>query len=85
MNAALLYGMKLVLHQRSIALAVLRGIQEHRATMFEGVPTMYMVMLAHPGPRTVTISSSLTRCTVGGQTMPVAKMQEVEKHGSAAR
>ena len=45
--------------------------------MFEGVPTMYMYMLAHPELDRYDLSS-LTRCTVGGQTMPVAKMQEVE-------
>ncbi len=47
--------------------------------MFEGVPTMYMIMLAHPELARFDLSS-LTRCTVGGQTMPVAKMQEVEQH-----
>jgi long-chain acyl-CoA synthetase len=77
-NGALLYGLKLVLHPRFDPLEVLASIQQHRATMFEGVPTMYMVMLAHPELSRFDLSS-LTRCTVGGQTMPVAKMQEVEQ------
>ncbi|MCW5659216.1 MAG: AMP-binding protein [Burkholderiaceae bacterium] len=77
-NGALLYGLKLVLHARFDPLDTLTSIQEHRATMFEGVPTMYMVMLAHPELPRFDLSS-LTRCTVGGQTMPVIKMQEVEK------
>jgi long-chain acyl-CoA synthetase len=42
------------------------------------VPTMYMYMLAHPDFDKFDVSS-LTRCTVGGQTMPVAKMAEVEQ------
>ena len=46
--------------------------------MFEGVPTMYMYMLASPDLARRDLSS-LTRCTVGGQTMPVAKMREVEE------
>jgi long-chain acyl-CoA synthetase len=35
-------------------------------------------MLAHPDLAKFDLTS-LTRCTVGGQTMPVAKMEEVEK------
>jgi long-chain acyl-CoA synthetase len=56
---------------------VLQAIQDHRATMVDGVPTMYMYLLAHRDLDKYDLSS-LTRCTVGGQTMPVAKMQEVE-------
>jgi long-chain acyl-CoA synthetase len=39
---------------------------------------MYMYMLAHPDLQEFDLSA-LSRCTVGGQTMPVAKMQEVER------
>ena len=46
--------------------------------MFDGVPTMYMYMLVHPNFDRFDLSS-LSRRTVGGQTMPVAKMEEVEK------
>ena len=45
--------------------------------MFEGVPTMYMYLLNH-AKLDKTNLSSLTRCSVGGQAMPVAKMEEVE-------
>ncbi|UCE30613.1 MAG: AMP-binding protein [Burkholderiales bacterium] len=77
-NGALLYGLTLVLHSRFDPAEALASIQEHRATMFEGVPTMYMFMLAHPELEAFDLSS-LTRCTVGGQTMPKAKMEEVER------
>ena len=77
-NGAMMYGLTLVMHARFDAVEVLRSIATHRATMFEGVPTMYMYMLAHPDFDRFDLSS-LTRCTVGGQTMPVAKMQEVER------
>jgi len=75
-NGALMYGMTLVLHPRFDAAEVLASIETHRATMFEAVPTMYMYMLAHPDFESFDVSS-LTRCTVGGQTMPTVKMEEV--------
>ena len=78
MNAAVAYGMTLVLHKAFDAERVLASIERHRATMFEGVPTMYMVLLNFPRLRDFELSS-LTRCTVGGQTMPEAKMREVEE------
>jgi long-chain acyl-CoA synthetase len=77
MNGAFLTGMTLVLLERFSEVAVLEAIQWYRATMFEGVPTMYMFLLNHPDLDAYDLSS-LTRCTVGGQTMPVAKMKEVE-------
>lgn len=77
-NGAMMYGMKLVLHSRFDAGEVLNSIATQRATIFEGVPTMYMYMLVHPDFDTFALSS-LSRCTVGGQTMPVAKMGEVER------
>ena len=78
MNAGLLYGMTLVLLPSFDAAEVMAAIEEHRATLFEGVPTMFMYMLAHPEFDRFDLSS-LTRCTVGGQTMPAAKMEEFER------
>jgi long-chain acyl-CoA synthetase len=66
------------MHPRFDPAEILTSIETHRATMFEGVPTMYLYMLAHPDLDAFDLSS-LTRCTVGGQTMPVAKMEEVER------
>ncbi|HWP42375.1 MAG TPA: long-chain-fatty-acid--CoA ligase [Blastocatellia bacterium] len=77
MNGAFLCGMTLVLLERFNEAEALEAIQGYRATMFEGVPTMFMYLLNHPGFDRYDISS-LTRCTVGGQTMPVSKMEEVE-------
>lgn len=77
MNGAFLCGMTLVLLERFSEADALNAIQDHRATMFEGVPTMYMYLLNYPDLGNYDLSS-LTRCTVGGQTMPVAKMQQVE-------
>lgn len=77
MNAAIAHGMTLVLHRTFDAVAVLDSIEQHRATMFEGVPTMYMYLLGVPDLARRDLSS-LTRCTVGGQTMPVVKMEQIE-------
>ena len=78
MNAAMLHGTTLVLHPTFVAGEVLASIERHRATMFEGVPTMYLYLLDHPDLGATDLSS-LTRCTVGGQTMAVEKMREVEE------
>ena len=77
LNASLISGSTLVLLERFSEHEALRAISTHRATLFEGVPTMYLYLLNHPQLAQHDISS-LTRCTVGGQTMPVTKMQEVE-------
>lgn len=78
MNAAVMSGMTLVLLPRFEEAEVLKAIQSHRATLFEGVPTMYMRLLSFPELDRYTLSS-LRMCTVGGQTMPLAKMEETER------
>jgi len=77
MNGAIQNGMTLVLHPVFDEAVILQSIQGHKATMFEGVPTMYMFMLNHPELANYDLSS-LRCCTVGGQTMPVPKMEAVE-------
>lgn len=77
MNSAIACGMTLVLHAIFDAKAVLASVENYRATMFEGVPTMYMYLLNSLVADDYDLSS-LTRCTVGGQTMPPQKMREVE-------
>lgn len=77
MNAAFLAGMRLVVMERFDPGAALRLIDAERITLFEGVPTMYYQMLADPGLAGTDLSS-LERCTVGGQTMPTASIEEVE-------
>ncbi|MEM7428968.1 MAG: AMP-binding protein [Pseudomonadota bacterium] len=78
MNGMMLYGTKLVLHRLFDPAAVMDDIAAHKATIFDGVPTMYMFMLNSPAFADADLSS-LTRCFVGGQTMPVATMQAVEE------
>jgi long-chain acyl-CoA synthetase len=78
MNAGLLAGATLVLHPRFEEQAVLESIARYHATMFEGVPAMYLFLLNHPALAEADLSS-LRLCTVGGQTMPVPKMRAVEQ------
>jgi long-chain acyl-CoA synthetase len=77
-HASILVGGRVVLHRRFNAESVLSSIAAHRVTMFEGVPTMYLRMLSHPRCEAHDLRS-LTRCTVGGQSMPVTKFAEVEQ------
>ena len=78
LNGAFMTGMTLIMHATFGEEAILASIQEHGATMFEGVPTMYMFLLAYAKLDDYDLSS-LRCCTVGGQTMPVPKMEEVEQ------
>lgn len=78
MNGSMAYGGTLILHKTFDAARMLQSIEHHRCTMLEGVPTMYLYLLDYAGLGNHDLSS-LTRCTVGGQTMPVAKMEAVEQ------
>src|SRR4051794_21749985 len=74
-NAAMMAGSTLIMIPRFDAETVLRAIGEHRATLMDGVPTAYYYLLAHPDFDAYDLSS-LTRCWVGGQTLPAAKAIE---------
>ncbi|MEM7268281.1 MAG: long-chain-fatty-acid--CoA ligase [Pseudomonadota bacterium] len=76
-NGCFMMGMTLVMHAAFDPAKALTAIEEHRATMFEGVPTMFMFMLNDPAIKSTDLSS-LRLCTVGGQTMPTATMEAVE-------
>ncbi|ACK52326.1 AMP-dependent synthetase and ligase [Methylocella silvestris BL2] len=76
MNAVFLTGMRLVSTPRFEAGAALKLIEQERVTLFEGVPTMYYQMLAHPDIASADLTS-LVRCTVGGQTMPLSQIEAV--------
>lgn len=81
MNAVLLTGASLHTPARFNADATLEAIHRERITIFDAVPTMYYQMLASPLLDSTDLSS-LTRCTVGGQSMPVAKFNQiVERFG----
>jgi long-chain acyl-CoA synthetase len=82
-NGTFLAGGTVVLMERFDAERSLDLIARYRATLFEGVPAMYSMLLASPGIATADLSS-VTRCTVGGQTMAVPLMEEWEAHSGAS-
>jgi long-chain acyl-CoA synthetase len=82
MNGTFMAGATLVMMERFDPATALAEIDRHRATVFDGVPTMYAMMLADPSLPTTDLSS-LRMCAVGGQTMPAAKMAEWEHRSGA--
>jgi long-chain acyl-CoA synthetase len=74
-NAAMMTGSTLILIPRFSELVVLSAIAEHRATLMDGVPAAYYYLLAHTDFDKYDLSS-LTRCWLGGQTLPAAKSLE---------
>jgi len=81
-NGTFLAGGTVVLMERFDAARALDLIAHHRATLFEGVPAMYAMLLADEGIGRADLSS-LRRSTVGGQTIAVSVMQEWESRSGA--
>jgi long-chain acyl-CoA synthetase len=81
-NSIFMAGGTVVLMERFDPEGALARIERHRATLFEGVPAMYMTMLAHPDLGRFDLSS-LTRATVGGQTIAEATMRAWEERTGA--
>jgi long-chain acyl-CoA synthetase len=82
MNGTFMAGATLVMLERFTPDAALAEIARHRATVFDGVPSMYAMMLADPAVGGADLAS-LRMCAVGGQTMPAAKMAEWERRSGA--
>jgi long-chain acyl-CoA synthetase len=81
-NGTFMSGGTVVLMERFDAAGALELLERHAATMFEGVPAMYAMMLAEAGVEDVDLSS-LTRSTVGGQTIPIPAMEQWEERSGA--
>ena len=73
-NGTFLAGGTVVLMRRFSPGEALGLMGEHRATMFEGVPAMYAMMLAARDLDSAELTS-LRVCTVGGQTIPVSTVE----------
>jgi long-chain acyl-CoA synthetase len=82
-NGTFLAGGTVVLMRRFSPGEALGLIGEHRATMFEGVPAMYAMMLAAPELAGAGLGS-LRVCTVGGQTIPVATVEAWQRRSGAS-
>jgi long-chain acyl-CoA synthetase len=78
LNAAVLSGCCLTLIPRFSAAAALRVIERDRVTVFEGVPTMYVGLLAEAG-KSDADTSSLRLCVSGGAALPVEVLHGFER------
>jgi long-chain acyl-CoA synthetase len=81
-NGQFMAGGTVVLMERFDPAEAIGLIAEHRATLFDGVPTMYAMMLALADADSYDLSS-LTRCTVGGQTIATSLMEAWEQRSGA--
>ena len=81
-NSIFMAGGTVVLMERFDPEGALERIGRHRATLFEGVPAMYMSMLAQPNLGRFDLSS-LTRSTVGGQTIAESVIRSWEERTQA--
>jgi len=77
-NSALLTGATVVIEPRFDAARMLSLVAEHGVTMIEGVPAMYSMMVDALAT-TVADFTTVTRCTVGGQTISDAVVEAWEK------
>ena len=78
MNAAFHCGYQLIVPPRFDAGAAIAAIGREGVTLFEGVPTMFYQMMAHPEIAGGDYRT-LERCTVGGQTMPASSLAEASR------
>ncbi|MER6356332.1 long-chain fatty acid--CoA ligase [Streptomyces sp. NPDC001634] len=76
MSVAVRSGASLVLIPRFDPGTVLDAIARERATVFEGVPTMYAALLQHPAEADV---STLRMCISGGASLPVEVLHGFER------
>jgi len=80
MNAGIFRGSSNVLVPRFEPAAVLGLMQQHKVTVFAGVPTMYWGLLNHKGtafdPK--AIAEKLRLCLSGGASLPVQVLEDFE-------
>ncbi|BFU43842.1 long-chain-fatty-acid--CoA ligase [Krasilnikovia sp. MM14-A1004] len=77
LNASVAAGACLALVPRFDAGQVLDTVARHRITIFQGVPTMYAALLAHPD-RAGFDTGSLRLCASGGAALPVEVLRSFE-------
>ncbi len=77
-NTSIFKGAQMLLLARFSPLETLALIQDQRATIFAGVPTMYNFMMQAAGDTSYDLGS-LRYCLSGGAGMPVAVMEAFEK------
>ena len=78
MNAAVASGATLSLMSRFDAGRALDIIERDRATVFQGVPTMYSALLNHPSREAFDVST-LRECVSGGASLPAEVLRGFEE------
>lgn len=81
-NSTFLVGGTVVLMTRFDPADALERISRHQATLFEGVPAMYAMLLAHAALARADLRT-LTRSTVGGQTIAESVIEAWEQRSGA--
>jgi long-chain acyl-CoA synthetase len=79
MNVCVRFGCTMSLIPRFDPAAVLAAIQRDRATIFEGVPTMFIALLKYPELDSYDVSS-LRVAISGGASIPAPVLDAFEKH-----
>jgi len=79
LNAAVASGSTVTLIPRFDARATLAAIARERATVFEGVPTMYSALLEQARHDDTADASSLRVCVSGGAALPVEVLHSFEE------
>jgi long-chain acyl-CoA synthetase len=82
MDLSFMLGLTFVMLEKFDAKQALEAIERYKVTIMDGVPTMYLYMLAHPDFDKHDLSS-LRTAVVGGQAMPPAKSTEWLEHTGA--
>jgi long-chain acyl-CoA synthetase len=78
LNAAIAAGATLTLMPRFDPANALEVLVRDKVTIFEGVPTMYVVLVNHPDKASYDLSA-LRICVSGGAAMPIDVMTAFEK------
>jgi len=79
LNAAVASGSTVTLISRFDARATLAAIASERATVFEGVPTMYSALLEQARRDGIADAPSLRVCVSGGAALPVEVLHSFEE------
>jgi long-chain acyl-CoA synthetase len=80
MNAGLYKGVSSILLPRFEAETVFGLMQQHKVTLFAGVPTMYWGLVNYTDPKFdyASISKTLKICASGGASLPVKVLEDFE-------
>lgn len=77
MNLSVYLASAMILIPKLDAMALLKQIEQYRPTIFQGVPSLYVAVIANPDVKKYDLSS-ITFCLSGGAPLPVEVQQQFE-------